>query len=155
IASGSADVPLQLCRKARASGVNLEITASDFSSRATSFAQQQCAGEPAISFLQLNALTDQYPHDFDVVSNSLFVHHLDPDDVTVLLKKMSQAAKHMVLISDLRRCRTGLMLAHVAGRLFTNSAVVHYDGPVSVRAAYTIPEVSKIAQDAGLHDVTV
>ena len=52
---------------------------------------------------------------------------------------MADAAGRIVLVNDLVRSLPGfLLLAYPAPRLLTTSAVVHYDGPQSVRAAFTL-----------------
>ena len=66
-----------------------------------------------------------------------------------------QAARQLVLINDLSRCGTGLLLAHLAGRLLTTSDVVRIDGPLSVRAAFTPAEAAQLAARAGLAGATV
>jgi hypothetical protein len=60
-----------------------------------------------------------------------------------------------VLVNDLRRSRIGLALAHVVTRLLTTSSVVHTDGPLSVRAAFTTQEALALAERAGLTGPTV
>jgi hypothetical protein len=67
-----------------------------------------------------------------------------------LLRRMADAAGHLLLISDLHRSRCNLALAYAATRLLTRSPVVHYDGPASVRAAYTADEMLDLARAAGL-----
>jgi len=61
----------------------------------------------------------------------------------------------MVLINDLVRARSGLILAYVATRLLTSSRVVHADGPQSVRAALTLNEVRALAERAGLDNCSL
>jgi hypothetical protein len=67
----------------------------------------------------------------------------------------SEAARHLVVVNDLLRSRAGLLLAHVATRLLTRSAVVHKDGPLSVHAAFTPAEVLSLAERAGLQGAKV
>ena len=73
------------------------------------------------------------PGSFDVVTNSLFLHHL-PDSAAVmrLLAGMRQVAGRLMVISDLRRCRAGFAAAWLGCRVLSRSRVVHHDGPVSV-----------------------
>jgi hypothetical protein len=68
---------------------------------------------------------------------------------------MAETAGRLVLVNDLNRSLTGLVLAHVATRLLTLSSVVHADGPRSVRAAFTPNEVRALAERAGLSGAVV
>jgi hypothetical protein len=89
------------------------------------------------------------------VTTSLFLHHL-PDDVAVaVLRRMGEAAGRLVLVNDLARTRAGWLLAWAGCRLLTRSPVVHFDGPASVRSAFTVSEVKALADRAGLTGATV
>jgi len=68
---------------------------------------------------------------------------------------MKRATRRLVLVSDLRRCRTGFVLAVLASRALTRSHVVHVDALRSVRAAFTIPEFAEIAVTSGLDSATL
>ena len=65
------------------------------------------------------------------------------------------AAANAVVVSDLRRTRLGLAMAHLACRGLSRSPVVHVDGPQSVRAAFTVEEFRRVADAAGLADVAI
>ena len=80
---------------------------------------------------------------------SLFLHHLDGDDVVRVLHAMRSAAKRRVVISDLMRTNLGYVLAKWGIRLLTSSPVCHVDGPLSVKAALTISEARCLAERAG------
>jgi hypothetical protein len=53
-------------------------------------------------------------------------------------------------VNDLSRSRWNLGLVWCATRLVTRSRVVHVDGPLSVRGAFTPAEAAKLAERAGL-----
>jgi 2-polyprenyl-3-methyl-5-hydroxy-6-metoxy-1,4-benzoquinol methylase len=156
LATGAGDLPIGLWHRARRSGVRLEIAACDLSPQAIAHAQSAAAhGAAAVRFFQLDALHDSLPPDYDVITSSLFLHHLDDDDAVHLLRRMTDAARQMVLVNDLRRCRRGLFLAYVMPQLLCRSRVVHVDGVLSVRAAYTLDEVRELACRAELKEASV
>jgi hypothetical protein len=86
---------------------------------------------------------------------SLFLHHLARGQAIELLRKMADAAEHVAVVNDLRRCPIGLVAAEAACRLMTTSPVVHNDGPQSVRAAFTTKEARQLAKEAGLEGVRI
>ncbi len=87
----------------------------------------------------------------DVVTNSLFLHHIrEPEQVVALLRRMAEIAGRMVVISDLVRSRIGLFGAWAGCRLLSRSKIVHHDGPASVRAAWTLQEIADFAAQAGM-----
>lgn len=152
IATGAGDLPLRLWQKARNKRLPLSIEACDISETALAFARAKArACNADVRFFALDALTSPLPQGFDVICCSLFLHHLDEADVISLLVRMKQASPRMILINDLRRSRIGWLVAWLGCRILTRSQIVHVDGPLSVRAAFTISEAKRLAESAGLH----
>jgi 2-polyprenyl-3-methyl-5-hydroxy-6-metoxy-1,4-benzoquinol methylase len=155
IASGGGDIPLGLWRLAHRRGVDLQILGLDISGAACTEAAQRCrpAGK-AITFQCTDVTTAALPKGFDVVTSSLFLHHLPWNQATALLRKMREAAR-LVVISDLRRSAAGYAVAQAACRLLTRSPIVRYDGRQSVASAFTLSEVRELCREAGMQDAVV
>lgn len=156
VATGSGDVPIALHRRAKRAGIELTIRACDVSARAIEAARARAkrAGAP-VEFFVADALGSDPLPEADVVTSSLFVHHLTDTDAPRLLLRMAAAARRLVLINDLRRCARGLALARLVPRLLTTSRVVHVDAVLSVEAAFTIDELRTLARDTGMEAATV
>ncbi len=156
IATGAGDVPIALWHRARRAGVQLAVDGCDRSPIAITHAHHRAKQRRAdVTFFEWDALTNKIPPGYDVVTCSLFLHHLNDENVVRLLRSMAQAARRLVVISDLVRSRTGLALAYLGTRLLSTSAVVHVDGPRSVQAAYTIEEARVLATQAGMDNAEV
>jgi hypothetical protein len=110
----------------------------------------EARGARNATFLQLNALEEQLPTDFEIIMCSLFMHHLSEPEARELMRRMAQATRRCVVVDDLRRTRLGYWYAWLGGRLLTRSPIVHTDGPLSVRAAFDVDEFSRVAREAGL-----
>jgi 2-polyprenyl-3-methyl-5-hydroxy-6-metoxy-1,4-benzoquinol methylase len=153
LACGGGDVPMDLARRAVRQGLPLEITGIDVSPTAVEHARREAtrAGVRNVSFTVLDVLREPLPGPFDVVTCSLFLHHLADEDVVQVLHKMAAAARRLVLVHDLRRSRTGYALAWAGCRLLSRSPIVHVDGPRSVEAAFTAEELTALANRAGLN----
>ncbi len=155
IASGGGDVPLSLWARAQKRGVPLEILGLDKSSTACDFAAARARHAHAnVTFQQHDVLGQSIPVGFDIVTCSLFLHHLQAVEVVRLLSNMADAAPLMV-VSDLRRNLRGYALAHAASRLLTTSPVVHADAPLSVANAFSIAEMRGLCHEAGLRDAMI
>jgi hypothetical protein len=151
VASGGGDVPMALTSRASRARLDIRIEGSDVSAEAVRFARARSAEQgAAIRFSVLDVLNDPIPEGYDAVTCSLFLHHLDEAGAVALLSKMANAAGRLVLVNDLVRGRIGYGLAWVGCYLLSRSPIVRHDGPVSVAGAYTIPEVSALAERAGL-----
>jgi 2-polyprenyl-3-methyl-5-hydroxy-6-metoxy-1,4-benzoquinol methylase len=149
-------VPIDLARRAIAAGRNLEVEGCDLSPEAVRIAQGRAdaLGLP-IRFSTLDAIRDPIPTGFDVITCTLFLHHLREEDAILLLRKQAEAARRLVLVDDLIRGRLGYVLAKIACRALSTSRIVHFDGPVSVEGAFTAAEALELARRAGLAGVTV
>ena len=86
----------------------------------------------------------------DIVMNSLFMHHFEESSVVHLLSRSAQLARIAVVADDLNRTQLGWFLAKAGCWLLSSSRVVRFDGPQSVRAAFTCTEIASIADLAGL-----
>lgn len=152
LATGSGDIPLSLTRLARKHSVELVVEGCDISDIALSVARQQA---PDCRFFQRDLLAEAIPTGYDVVLSSLFLHHLETPDVVRLLANVKAAEPRMILMSDLVRGRLNYGLVWLASRIFSRSSVVHIDGPLSIRAAFTRGELLQLTQEAGLEGVTI
>ena len=148
VATGSGDVPLALLKRAGANGVALAVRACDISPTAIA------AAAPEVNAFTHDVLRDPLPGGFDVATCSLFLHHLSDDDAVTLFGRM-EAAAPLVLVNDLARSRLGFAAAWAGCRVLTRSRVVRFDGPASVRSAYTPAEALALAERAGLRGATV
>jgi 2-polyprenyl-3-methyl-5-hydroxy-6-metoxy-1,4-benzoquinol methylase len=155
VATGGGDVPIRLWRRARRAGLKLDIHGGDISPTAVAVARQKAEAAGAdVTFFRLD-IHDDIPAGFDVLTCSLFLHHLAEAEALALLSQLRRAAGRMVLINDLRRCRLGFLLAWLATRILTTSAVARVDGPRSVEAAFTLAEVRALADRAGMESAEI
>ncbi|MGB4707198.1 MAG: methyltransferase domain-containing protein [Fuerstiella sp.] len=156
VACGGGDLTVALAARAKRSGHSVEISGCDISSTALNFAAAHAAAKRVdVHFFSADVLSAPLPQEYDVVCCSLFLHHLDETDAVKLLASMRNAAKRMVLISDLCRSRLGYILAWSGLRLLTRSRICHVDGPLSVRAAFTPSEILDLAARAQLSNSTL
>lgn len=155
IACGSGDVPLALSRKARRANLPLQISGCDLSPTAVRTAQEAAKAQSAdVRFFEHDILNTDLQDSFDIVTCSLFLHHLDESQAIRLLTEMNRLSSGLVLVSDLLRSRFNLILVNIVCQLLTRSRVVHFDGPTSVRAAFTIAEAIELTRKAGIPEAT-
>lgn len=156
VATGSGDVPLSLGKRAKRAGLKLALGACDISERALEVTRARAlAGGQVVELIRADATAEALPSGYDVVTCSLFLHHLDEAGAERVLRNMGRAAGRMVLVSDLRRSRRGLGLAWAASRVLSRSRVVHVDAVRSVRGAFSVEEMQGLAMGAGLAGASV
>lgn len=153
IATGGGDVAIALARRARREGLDLQVEACDISPTALRYAAEAAARAGAsVRFFALDAVAEALPAHYDIVTSTLFLHHLTDDEIVALLAKLAIQTDDLI-ISDLIRSRTGYGLAYLGTRLLSSSRVVREDGLRSVRAALSLAEAHRLADDAGLEGV--
>jgi 2-polyprenyl-3-methyl-5-hydroxy-6-metoxy-1,4-benzoquinol methylase len=151
VACGGGDVAIAVAQKAARAPWPIEVAGCDISQTAIGHASARARQRDAkVEFFQADAIGNSLPAGYDIVTCSLFLHHLDEDDARSLLAGMAAAAGRMVLLNDLIRSRLGYFLAYFGTRLLSRSKIVHTDGPLSVRAAFTMDEAAALADAAGL-----
>jgi 2-polyprenyl-3-methyl-5-hydroxy-6-metoxy-1,4-benzoquinol methylase len=152
VACGGGDVPIGLAKQALQLGIQIDLILLDQSP--TALRQATAAADDAglvCQTIQASALTPLPLPEADMITSSLFLHHVpSSNEVIALMGEIRQAAKRMVVISDLRRSRRGFAAAWLGCRLLSRSPIVHHDGPASVRAAWTLEELSSFAAQAGM-----
>ena len=152
VACGGGHVLVSLARRACREGLEIDWLGWDLSPVAVDYARTLAAraGVKGVRFELADALRTPAPAGADVVFCTLFLHHLSDEDAARLLQGMRDAARRMVVVSDLRRTRLGAAFAWVGCRMLSRSEVFRVDGMRSVAAAFTIDEARTLAERAGL-----
>lgn len=156
VACGGGDIPISLAVWARRTGIELDVAACDRSQRALGWARgsAESAGVDLHTFVH-DIVREDLGRQYDVVTCSLFLHHLPPGSVRQVVARLARAARRVLVVCDLRRSPAGLALAAAASRLLTRSPVVHTDALLSARAAFTEDEAARLARGAGLDGASV
>lgn len=156
VGCGDGSLLRQLWKRAKKAGIELEIIGVDFSAQALDMARTLCSTNnvPA-EFIQADVLCGPLPRQADVVVSTLFLHHFELEQVTQILNSIAKSAKQSLIIEDLLRSQFGYILCWAGVHVLSRSRIVHVDGLLSVRAAFTPQELQKSLQEAGLADATV
>ena len=148
-ATGSADQPVELVKLARRIGIPIHITAIDINSKMLKLAQEEVACYPEIQLLQCDILSLPFRENaFDLVVNSLSLHHFSWDKAVTILRTIYKAGRLGIVVNDLHRSRVAHVVIFILTRIFTRNRLTRYDAPVSVMNAFTPKEFCKLAQQA-------
>ena len=152
VATGSGDVPLAVREQAAQRGMELHVfgldraathlngggSGSENARRATGAMHAELprvAGDAlALPFRDAS---------FDFVSCSLFLHHLEPEQIVQFVNEGLRVCRQAVLINDLRRNALHLALVYAAWPFYAGRLTRH-DAPASVRRAYTMNELRQM-----------
>ena len=104
---------------------------------------------PTPRMLAGDALALPFPDaSVDIVSCCLFLHHLEPPQITRYLAEAQRVARIAVVINDLERSALHYRLAQL-NRVIDRSRISRHDGPASVRRAYTYNELARMLANTG------
>ena len=146
----------QLTRKSAAAGFDVQWVGYDFSEVACSLASEKAEADGAnVRFEKLDILNNDIPEQFDVILNSLFLHHFEFHDAKTILTRFRDATTQGFIVEDLRRTVLGYTLAWTCSRLLSRSPIVHYDGVVSVEGAFSIDEIEEVLNAANIKQVDI
>jgi SAM-dependent methyltransferase len=154
VGTGGADIPMTFLARARATGRPLVVTASDSrpeilaAARRARPAIDRTAGlELAIADGRILAFPDGA---FDVAHASLVLHHLEPDEAVAFLGELRRVARRGIVVNDLVRGRLAWIGGWLLVRAIGAGRYARHDGPISVRRAYSRPELLDLVATAGL-----
>ena len=154
VACGAGDVLHAVARRAARTGVPVELCGCDTSPVALEEVERRSRDVP-VGVLALDVVRDDLPDDNDLITSSLFLHHLAMDEAVALLRRMGQSTRLGLLVQDLRRTRLGYAFAWVGLHTLTSSEVARIDGLRSVRGAFSMDEARTLCAAAGLSSALV
>ena len=142
LAAGTGFVPMQASRGLSTKGIKLQITLLD---RAVNHLPPNGAARKVAADALRVPFQDSA---FDLVSCSLFLHHLSPQAAVEFARESLRVCRVAVLVNDLLRHPLHLALAYAGGPIY-RSRITRHDAPASVRQAYSMEEMAKFFRVAG------
>jgi ubiquinone/menaquinone biosynthesis C-methylase UbiE len=146
IAAGTGFVPIQAGRDLTKDGLNLDVTLLDRAP--THLPRNGSTRKVAADALSIPFSSSA----FDLVSCTLFLHHLTPEEIVKFAREALRVSRVAVLVNDLVRHPLHLALAY-AGVPIYRSRITRNDAPASVKQAYTIEEMTGYFREAGTPNI--
>ena len=157
IATGSGDIPEELCRWARRERRDVSFVVSDISPEILGVARRriESAGFGGnVSYVVCDAAALPFAQrSFDIVICSLAFHHLNLRQAIKALDEMKSMATMGFIVNDIYRSRGAWFMALLLTRVTTTNKLTRHDGPASVLRAYTPPELRRMCDIVGVDGV--
>jgi 2-polyprenyl-3-methyl-5-hydroxy-6-metoxy-1,4-benzoquinol methylase len=147
VATGSGDVPRAILRWAAKRKLNAHVTGIDL--HAKTIREASDIHDNRLHFVQGDALNLPFADgSFDYAITSLFLHHLDEDQIVTVLSEMNRVSRRGIIAGDLIRTKR----AYFWITLFSlfSTPMVRHDGRASVAQALTRPEILSLRNRAGV-----
>ena len=152
LATGGADIPAAVAAWAERRGFRPRVLATDLSAEILGLAE--CPDPSTLAFALADARRLPFADgSIDVVTCSLVLHHLKPEDAVAMLREMRRVARRGIVVNDLVRNWMGYLGAWLLAHLMTRNPLTRHDAPLSARRAYTRREMAALAAEAQLGPV--
>ena len=155
--AGATDAPVGRTLLSDAFDVGVAVASEDQNQNQKRRTRVSDPHEPSAfsSAVVADALNLPFPDaTFDLVSCSLFAHHLSPEQVTLFARESLRVCRAAVLVNDLIRHPLHLALVY-AGMPLYRSRLTRHDAPASVRQAHTVEEMRSFIQQSGAASIEI
>jgi len=142
-----------LCKKRR---IECELYGFDANPNIIRYAREDNKDIPQIRFQSLDIFSDEYSEkEFDIVLCTLVAHHFTEEQIVRLFSGLKSKVKIKVIINDLQRNAFAYYAIKTLTLLFSKSAMVKYDAPLSVLRGFKKKEIVEILTQAGIKEYTI
>jgi len=149
LGTGSGDVPRLIVDFARSIDADIEIDAFDRQPATLEIARRLGAGYPEIRFRQADILHFESAEPYDLVLNTMTLHHFSQSNAIEVLRKCRELSRKFVLVSDLQR---GFLLqagVYLLTAFIFREPMTRFDARLSAERAFSFAEMKEIARRAG------
>jgi len=138
VGAGGSDLPQALAPLGR----RVDVTSLDLNFHAC----VRAGGErPPVTAVNGSALSLPFrDRSFDIAHVSLFLHHCTDAEAQTLLADLSRVARHGIVINDLHRHALAYVGISMLTGIFSRSALVRNDAPVSVLRGFLRGEIDAL-----------
>lgn len=152
VGTGAADLPGTWRTWCEVRGLASSIVALDLSSTITRLARSE--NGDWLSTIVGDGLCLPFPDGaFDIANCALMLHHLPEDAAVDLLAELDRVTTLGFVVNDLRRSVPGYVGGWLLANLTTRNPLTRNDAPLSVRRAFTVPEVEQLGRRSKVADL--
>ena len=153
---GGGDILKLVADWGRKSKISLHLSGIDANPNIIAYAEKNSRNYPEIEYKAVNIFSDAFKAmKTDIVLATLFMHHFTDDELVHLFQLLGKQAQIGIVINDLHRHSLAYYSIKILTRLFSNSAMVKADAPLSVLRAFHKEELESILDRAGITNYTL
>jgi ubiquinone/menaquinone biosynthesis C-methylase UbiE len=153
---GGGDLAMKIVKWARKRGLSVKVDCIDANPHIVKFARRNCKGFDEITFEVLDVFSREFQSKkYDITTATLFIHHFSNKQLAELFRSMKHQSRLGVVINDIHRHALSYHSIKWLTSLFSKSAMVKFDAPLSVRRAFKRHELVTILEAAGITKYTL
>jgi hypothetical protein len=148
---GHGDILRLIADFGRKHNYSFELIGIDANQDAIEYADELSVAYEELSFRSVDVFSEEFrAMEYDIVLSTLFLHHLNEDEIHALLNTVTTKAKLGVVINDLHRSSMAYGLFNLLGLVISNHMIVQ-DGLTSILRAFKRKEIEQISSQLNLN----
>ncbi len=146
---GGGDMLKLIARWAEKEHYQVELTGIDANPYITHLASNNCRDYANINFETLDIFSRQFSEKkFDIITGTLLIHHFPEEQLIQFFKQVQSQCIMGAVINDLHRHWLAYHSIKILTRIFSQSAMVKFDAPLSVARAFKRHELEILLKTA-------
>ncbi|MCE2994353.1 MAG: methyltransferase domain-containing protein [Cyclobacteriaceae bacterium] len=148
---GSGEMLRLITKKMSQENRVLKLLGIDANPNIIEFAKTHSLKFDNISFEAVNIFSKEFrDRKFDIVLCTLFLHHFTEEQLVAIFKSLHQQTTIGIIVNDIHRHPLAYYSIKWLTQIFSKSAMVKFDAPLSVQRAFTKNELKDILSKAGI-----
>lgn len=131
-------------------GYQFHLTGIDANPNIVQYASEAVKGNNIVFKTENVAVAPFLEDEYDIITATLFVHHFTSSDLAFLIKKWMEKTRLGMVINDLHRHALAYHSIKSLTQLFSKSAMVKYDAPLSVKRGFSREDWQEILYQADI-----
>jgi SAM-dependent methyltransferase len=153
---GGGDMLLLLKKKLDDQQVQATFLGLDANPNIVDYAKKNCMGVANISFKTVDIFSEEFKQlKCDIAIATLFFHHFTQEQLVGIFSQLKNQAKLGIVVNDLHRHPLAYYSIKLLTTLFSKSAMVKYDAPLSVLRGFSKAELISILEKAGMQNYKI
>lgn len=149
---GSGEMLRIIHRLAKKENRKVRLIGFDANPNIVSYARDHSKGYESIEFHPIDIFSEKFREQhFDIVLATLFIHHFSEDQLVSVFSNLKRQVRQAIIVNDIHRHPLAYYSIQSLTRLFSRSAMVKIDAPLSVLRAFRKQELEIILKEANLN----
>ena len=153
---GGGDMLVLLAKELSQRNIKANFTGIDANPNIINYAKGRAHEFLNINFETTNILSEEFQSKtFDIAIATLFFHHFTSEQLADIIKRLYSQSRIGIVINDLHRHPLAFYSIKLLTKLFSKSAMVKFDAPLSVLRGFSRKEMIEILEKAGIKNYSL
>jgi ubiquinone/menaquinone biosynthesis C-methylase UbiE len=153
---GGGDMLILLAKEFSKKNIKAKLLGIDANPNIIEYATANTKDFSDIKFETANILSPVFQSKtFDIAIATLFFHHFSSEELIDILKRLYTQSRIGIVINDLHRHPLAFYSIQLLTKIFSKSAMVKFDAPLSVLRGFSKKEIIDVLEKAGIKNYSL